>query len=292
MNKHNRIFLYALVPYIILLLGANQANATSATFMEGQFEEVMTIPKVNSIEAWEQPRTQYTPKNLRSEYQIRYNGTDTNGRNAYSYTTHFTDYDTHITRNARTQDGYYYIEDNTGRGFITGEVAKDYDKPIAQLQEDVSNNTANINNNTDLINNNIKRIDNNSRLINNNTNLINDNTKQINSVNNRVNGLSNQVSGLSNRVDNLDSRLDNMNSKMKQGFATVTALTSLHPNPRSNEKLEVSIGTGIYEDTFAGAIGLFYHPNDRVQVYAGAAYGGHESWAGGVGVTFGIGRKD
>lgn len=278
MNKYNKIFLYALVPYIILLLSANQASATSAAFMEGQFEEVMTIPKVDSIEAWQQPRTQYTPKNLRSEYQIRYNGTDTNGRNAYSYTTHFTDYDTYITRNARTQDGYYYIEDNTGRGFITGEVAKDYDEPINQLQENVSNNSV--------------RIDNNTKQINNNTKLINSNTRQINSVNNRVNGLSNQVSGLSDRVDLLDNRLNNLNSKMKQGFATVTALTSLHPNPRSNEKLEVSIGTGIYEDTFAGAIGLFYHPNDRVQIYAGAAYGGHESWAGGVGITFGIGRKN
>ena len=83
-----------------------------------------------------------------------------------------------------------------------------------------------------------------------------------------------------------------MNDRMKQGFATVTALTSLHPNPRSNEKLEVSIGTGIYMDTFAGAIGLFYHPNDRVQVYAGGAYGGHDSWAGGAGITFGIGRSN
>jgi autotransporter adhesin len=168
--------------------------------------------------------------------------------------------------------------DNTGKGFVTGEVAKDYNEPINQLQENVSNNSV--------------RIDNNTKQINDNTKLINSNARQINSVNNRVNGLSNQVSGLSDRVDLLDNRLNNLNSKMKQGFATVTALTSLHPNPRSNEKLEVSIGTGIYEDTFAGAIGLFYHPNDRVQIYAGAAYGGHESWAGGVGVTFGIGRKD
>lgn len=263
MNKYNKIFLYALVPYIILLLGANQANATSATFMEGQFEEVMSIPKVNSIEAWEQPRTQYTPKNLRSEYQIRYNGSDTNGRNAYSYTTHFTDYDTYITQTYK-QEGKYYAKDNLGRTYLLGDEAKDYTQEINSINQTINNNN--------------KAISNNAR--------------NINSVNNRVNGLTNQVSGLSDRVDALDNRLNNLNSKMKQGFATVTALTSLHPNPRSNEKLEVSIGTGIYEDTFAGAIGLFYHPNNRVQVYAGAAYGGHESWAGGVGVTFGIGRKN
>lgn len=63
------------------------------------------------------------------------------------------------------------------------------------------------------------------------------------------------------------------------------------PNPRSKEKLEVSTAMGIYRDNVAGAIGIFYHPNDRVQLSIGAAYGGEESWAGNVGVTFSIGGK-
>lgn len=277
MNKKILIAI-GLVPFIILMLDGAKANAISAEFMDSNFETIIDIPDVKTIEAWEQPKTQYTPKNLRSEYQIRYSGTNAQGRGSYSYTTHFTDYDTYITGNGITQDGKYYVRDNTGKGFITGEVAKDYDEPINQLQQNVSSNTTNINNNA-------KRINDNTRLINNNS-------KQINSVNNRVNGLSSQVSGLSDRVDTLDNRINNLDSKMKQGFATVTALTSLHPNPRSNEKLEVSIGTGIYQDTFAGAIGLFYHPNDRVQIYAGGAYGGHDSWAGGAGITFGIGRSN
>lgn len=227
------------IPFTILsIIGLMQpAHSISANFMEGQFEEVMNIPQVNSIEAWEQPRTQYTPKNLRSEYQVRYNGSDTNGRNAYSYTQHFTDYDTYITENGITSDGKYYVRQNNGTAYITGERA------------------------------------------------------DFTPVYNRVDSVQNQINNIGDRVDGLSNRLDTMGSKMKQGFATVTALTSLHPNPRSNEKLEVSIGTGMYQDTVAGAIGLFYHPNDRVQVYAGAAYGGHDSWAGGAGVTFSIGGK-
>ena len=263
----------------LLLVGATSAHAIDASFMEGQFEEVMYIPQVNSIEAWQQPRTQYTPKNLRSEYQIRYNGSDTNGRNAYSYTTHFTDYDTYITKNGLTEDGKYYVQDNTGKAFVTGEHVdlEPINQEISNVKTEVNNNRIDINANSVDINNNRADIS---------------NLKQnFTGVNNRVDGLSNQVHNLSDRVDTLDNRIDNMNSKMKQGFATVTALTSLHPNPRSNEKLEVAIGTGIYQDTMAGAVGLFYHPNDRVQVYAGAAYGGHESWAGGAGITFSLGGR-
>jgi len=257
---NNKILVYALAPYILLILSSAQANAISASFMEGQFEEQMYIPKVDSIEAWEQPRTQYTPKNLRSEYQIRYNGTELNGRNGYSYTTHFTDYDTYITQTYK-QEGKYYAKDNLGRTYLLGDEAKDYTQEINSINQAINNNSKSITNNS----------------------------KAINNVNSKVNGLSNQVGHISDRVDRLDTRLDDMNSRMKQGFATITALTSLHPNPRSNEKLEVSFGTGIYMDTMAGAVGLFYHPNDRVQIYAGGAYGGHDSWAGGAGITFSLG---
>lgn len=281
--KHKLLIITALVPFVMLVHNP-KSHAVDASFMEGQFEEVMYIPQVNNIEAWEQPKTKYTPKNLRSEYQIRYSGSDTNGRNSYSYTTHFTDYDTYVTENGITEDGKYYVRDNTGKGFVTGEVAKDYDPQINSLNESVQNVDNKVNNNT-------VRINNNTQAIHNNTQQIKANTNNINSLGNRVDGINQQVGTLNKRVDNIDNRLDSMNSQMKQGFATVTALTSLHPNPRSNEKLEVSFGTGIYMDTMAGAVGLFYHPNDRVQVYAGGAYGGHDSWAGGAGITFSLGGR-
>lgn len=234
-SKIKSIVTLSLIISVLQLLSA--AHAITANFMEGQFEPVLDIGNVTSIEAWEQPRTQYTPKNLKSEYQIRYSGTDKNGRGAYSYTTHFTDYDTYITKNGLTEDGRYYVQDNTGKGFITGE-----------------------------------KVD-------------------LTPVNNKINNVSSQIDSMKGDINNINNRIDNMNSRMKQGFATVTALTSLHPNPRSKDKLEVSLGTGVYMDTMAGAIGLFYHPNDRVQIYAGGAYGGHDSWAGGAGITFSLGRK-
>ena len=242
--------------YKILLLGLLlivplNAHAINAEFMEGQFEPVMTIPQVNSIEAWEQPKTQYTPKNLKSEYQIRYSGSDTNGRNAYSYTTHFTDYDTYITGSYLTEDGKYYVKDNLGRAYYTGE--KLNIEPINQRIDNVNN--------------------------------------QVGAISNQVNNLGNQVSNIQNQVDRNTQSINKLKNKVESGFATVTALTGLHPNPRSREKLEVSTAIGIYRDNVAGAIGLFYHPNDRVQLSIGAAYGGEESWAGNIGITFSIGGK-
>ena len=150
MNKK----ILALVPFsVLLLLGAQQADAINANFMEGQFEEVMNIPQVNSIEAWEQPKTKYTPKNLRSEYQVRYNGSDTNGRNAYSYTQHFTDYDTYITETYE-QDGKYFAKDNTGKIYLLGDKAKDFTPEITK----VDNSVKQIDNSVKQINNNISNI--------------------------------------------------------------------------------------------------------------------------------------
>lgn len=221
------------------------SHAITAEFMDSSFEPIIEIGNVTSIEAWEQPRTQYTPANLRSEYQIRYNGTDKNGRGAYSYTTHFTDYDTKIKGSYLTQDGkYYYIRDTEGNAFYTGE----------HVDLTPVNNS-------------------------------------IDTLNNQVNNINNQVNNIQNQVDRNTQSINKLQNRMESGFATVTALTGLHPNPRSKEKLEISTSMGVYRDNVAGAIGIFYHPNDRVQLSIGAAYGGHESWAGNVGITFSIGGR-
>lgn len=227
----------------VVLFTALPSYSITAEFMEGQFEPVLDIGNVTSIEAWEQPRTQYTPANLRSEYQIRYSGTDKNGRGAYSYTTHFTDYDTKLKGSYLTQDGkYYYVRDTEGNAFYTGE----------HVDLEPINNS-------------------------------------VDTLNNQVNNMNNQVNNIQNQVDRNTQAIDRLQNRMESGFATVTALTGLHPNPRSKEKLEISTSMGIYRDNVAGAIGIFYHPCDRVQLSIGAAYGGHESWAGNIGVTFSIG---
>lgn len=233
----------------IILFTTLPSHAITAEFMEGQFEPVLEIGNVTSIEAWEQPKTQYTPKNLRSEYQIRYSGTNAQGKGAYSYTTHFTDYDTYIVGNGLTEDGRYYVKDNTGKGWVTGEHVD-----LEPIQQDVQN-------------------------VQNN----------VNTLNNQVNNINNQVGSMQNQIDRNTQSINKLQNRIESGFATVTALTGLHPNPRSSEKLEVSTAVGMYRDNVAGAIGLFYHPNDRVQLSIGAAYGGQESWAGNVGITFSIG---
>lgn len=121
--------------------------AVTGNFMEGNnFETVMDIGNIKSIETWEQPRTQYTPKNLVSEQQVRYSGTDKNGRGAYSYTQHFTDYDTKIT-GSYIQDDKYFIKDNLGRSYQTGERVDltPINNQMSSLQNQIDTNSQRIN---------------------------------------------------------------------------------------------------------------------------------------------------
>ena len=241
----NKKFIWTIIILTIALmvcLAQDARGAVAYDNMDSSFETIVKGDNLQKIETWEQPRTQYTPQNLRSQYQVRFSGKD--GNNSYtSYTLPITDYDTYITSISKdAETGKMYVHDNAGRKILTG-------------------------------------IDNTAQI----EQLRNDNSAQIKDVQNRVDSLSSRVQSQQNQINKLDNKLEG-------GLATVTALTSLHPNPRSNEKLEVSIGAGMYADNVAGAIGLFYHPNDRVQVYAGASYGGDDQFAGGAGVTFGIGR--
>lgn len=217
----------------------------TGNFMEGDsFETVMDIGNIKSIETWEQPKTQYTPKNLVSEQQVRYSGTDKNGRGSYSYTQHFTDYDTKIT-GSYIQDDKYFIKDNLGRSYQTGERVD-----LTPINNQINNQNVLIQNNT-----------------------------------NRINNLDQRITDTQRSVNKLDNKLEG-------GLATVTALTSLHPNPRFTGKTEVSVGMGIYADNVAGAVGIFHHFNDRVMMNVAASYGGEDQWAGSCGITFGLGRRN
>lgn len=220
----------------LLLLALPAQAGVMANYLDSSFEEQFKVTDLQSIEMWEQPRTQYTPKNLVSEQQMRFSGK--NGTNRYeSYTFHVTDYDTKITGTARGTDGSYYIQDNTGKYFKTGEQG-----------------------------------------------LTADQRKAVESIP----SLKNQVTNMSSQIDKTNKRIDRLDNRMEQGFATVTALTALHPNPRHKGKTQISIGTGMYADNFAGAIGVFHYLNDRIMLNAGAAYGGDSSWAGNFGITIGL----
>lgn len=200
--------------------------------MDSSFETIVKGDTLTKLETWEQPRTEYTPKNLRSQYQLRFSGKDGSNR-VTSYTLPITDYDTYINAISKDEEsGKMYVHDNAGRKILTGI----------------------------------------------------DNSKQIKAVQNRIESITPRVQSQQQQINKLDN-------KIESGLATVTALTSLHPNPRANQKLEVSVGGGMYADNVAGAVGIFYHPNDRVQLNVGASYGGDNSFAGRVGITFSLGRK-
>lgn len=248
---------------LALLIGLpSYAQDISASYSNSKFEEQFHVDQLQSIEMWEQPKTQYTPKNLVSEQQMRFNGKE-GARTYNSYTVHLTDYDTKIVK-SYLKDGKFYVEDNTGRVFQTGEFQE---VNTSKLETAIENNKTNIEKNTKTI----KKLN-----------------TQVQSNTQSINGLKNNVSTLNNRVDRMQSQINRLDNKIEQGLATVTALTALHPNPRHQGKTQISIGAGMYADNVAGAVGVFHYLNDKVMLSAGASYGGNDSFAGNVGITIGF----
>lgn len=276
-----------------LLLSTSIGNcAIWADYLDSSWEEQFKVTDLQSIEMWEQPKTKYTPKNLVSEQQVRYSGK--NGTNSYeSYTFHVTDYDTKITGTARGSDGSYYIQDNLGQYFKTGEQGLTAEEKttlgeIPEMQTNINNNTANISKVQNQVNDNTTAINENRTQIKNNTTAINNVQTQVNNTQANVDRIQSQVNGMQGQINSLGHKINNIERRMEQGLATVTALTALHPNPRHKGKTQISVGSGMYADNVAGAIGIFHYLNDRVMLNAGAAYGGDTSWAGNVGITIGL----
>ena len=309
----------------VLLLGTQSfASDISASYSNSSFEEIFHVDRVTEIEMWQQPRLQYTPKNLRTQYQMRFNGRTQTG--VASYTLPITDYDTYITE-SYFQDGKFYIKDNTGKSFQTGEL-QEIDTSV--LETAIQNNTTNINNlRTDLdatnvqvskntqdiknldnrVTNNTERLNKHETQITKNTNDIKTNAKnievnrrniqtnakniqkvstQVQSNTQNINALKNGMARVNTRMDSMQSQIDRLDNRLEQGLATVTALTALHPNPRHQGKTQISIGAGMYADNVAGAVGVFHYLNDKVMLSAGASYGGDSSFAGNVGITIGF----
>jgi archaellum component FlaC len=268
----------------VLLLGTQSfAQDISASYSNSKFEEQFHVDQLQSIEMWEQPKTQYTPKNLRTEQQMRFNGKE--GTRTYnSYTLHMTDYDTYIT-DSYFKDGKFYIKDNTGKSFQTGELQQ---IDTSGIETSIQNNTTKIEKNTKAIQQVDTKVNNNTKLIKANTNRINKVDAQVQSNTQNINALKNGVGRLNTRVDELQSQINRLDNKLEQGLATVTALTGLHPNPRHQGKTQISVAAGMYADNVAGAVGVFHYLNDKVMLSAGASYGGDSSFAGNLGITIGF----
>ena len=248
---------------LALLIGLpSYAGDISASYSDSSFEEIFHVDQLQSIEMWEQPKTAYTPKNLRTEQQVRFNGKE--GTKTYnSYTLHLTDYDTKIVK-SYFKDGKFYVEDNTGKVFQTGELQQ---VDTSKIETAIENNTSKIETNT---------------------NRINQNSQAIQSNTQNINAIKNDVSRLNTRVNDMQSQINRLDNRLEKGLATVTALTALHPNPRHKGKTQISVGAGMYADNVAGAIGIFHWLTDKIMLSAGASYGGDSSFAGNVGITIGF----
>lgn len=247
---------WAISAIILCGLGVSQPTfSASFNYSNSNFEKQVDMKTIDSIDAWEQPKRAATPKNLQKEQQVRINGTTSSGVKQ-SYTMHFTDYDTYITESF-VQDGKYYVKDNLGRTFLTGADGGLTEVQLKQLEQ----------------------VDKNTQNIQDNSNRITNNTNAINGINNRMNAYD-------SRLNSLDKRVDRIQNRMESGFATMAALSGLHPNPRAKGKTQVAVAGGMYRDNIAGAVGIFHNFKDNIMLSVGAAYGGEESWAGNVGLTF------
>ena len=125
--------------------------------------------------------------------------------------------------------------------------------------------------------------------IDNNKNGIENNRQAIENIGKQVNTNTSSINNIQKRLDNTNSRINRLDNKLESGLATVTALTSLHPNPKGQGRTQVAVGAGMYRDNVAGAVGIFHFINDNTMLSAGASYGGDHEFAGNVGITFNFG---
>ena len=250
--------LRGIIPLVLLCFSCCYAADIKAIKTNEQFEEVARIDKLEQIKISTPPTTAYTPKNLKKQQIVSFQGRDNSNTMIYWSST-FTDYDTKILSSELTDEGYF-ITDNTGKKVKTGDNLTPIQESINDIISDMSVMNESINENTQNINANCQNIMENRR----------------------------DIQRLDNRMDRIDQKVDHLEEDMKAGLATVSALTSLHPNPRSNAPVELSLGTGFYRDQCAGAAGVFIHPTDNIMLQGGFAFGNRNNYAGFAGVTIGL----
>lgn len=252
---------------LFLLLGLPSfAGDIKAIKTNESFEEVARIDRLEQIKINTVPKTTYTPKNLRTQYNMSFQGRD-NNNTMINWSNTFTDYDTKIMESI-LDGNEYFIKDNTGKLFKTGEHVD-----LTPLQNDINTNKQNIQTNTNNIQINKQNIETNRQNIQTNTN--------------NINNLNQKVIRQGQNINQLRHQVNDLQQEMRSGLATVTALTSLHPNPRSTAPIELSAGVGVYRDQAAGAVGLFAHPSDNFMIQGGFAFGNGDC-AGYAGVTISL----
>lgn len=96
-----------------------------------------------------------------------------------------------------------------------------------------------------------------------------------------------------NEIGNSVNRgFSEMNRRVNKSGANAAALAALHPNPiDSDSKFDVAVGLGAYHGSRAGAVGMFYRPNERVMLSMGGSMAGQDDVMVNVGAVFSLDRN-
>jgi hypothetical protein len=281
-------FVSFLVGFILLTMPA-QAQDIRALKTNESFEEVARIDQLQQIRVSNPPVTQYTPKNLRKQQLLEFQGRNTQDGSMTYWSTNISDYDTKIVGSELLEDGYY-ITDITGKKFKTSDSLDPIKNSINEVVNNVSAIDTRVNKNTENIQKNKEQIEINSQQIQNNVTQIKRNRHDIQANTQNINNMRTTLDQHSHDIDYLNDRVSGLQQDIRAGLATVTALTSLHPNPRAEGIAELSFGIGTYKDQCAGAAGLFIHPTSWSMVQGGFAFGNRNNYAGYVGITLSMPR--
>lgn len=149
---------------------------------------------------------------------------------------------------------------------------------IESTRSQVRTNTADIRSNTVLINDNHQEITNVGAQVNTLRDVQNVHTGDISALKQAYMGHENRITTLENQNQQLFSSIDNKINQVERGtnqaIASVSALSALHWNGfDAHNKLALSAGFGHYKNANAGALGVFYAPNENVMFYLGQSFG-------------------
>lgn len=93
-----------------------------------------------------------------------------------------------------------------------------------------------------------------------------------------------------NIVNGMNKEFDRMNNKISDVGANAAAMASLTPGGLDgDEKFGVAAAVGNYRNATAGAVGLFYKPQDNIVMNARASFGTNDNMLG-AGVYFGLNK--
>ncbi len=97
-----------------------------------------------------------------------------------------------------------------------------------------------------------------------------------------------QIAGQS--VQNVENKLNKLGSRVDKGLAGAAALAALHPlDFDPDDKLTFAAGIGNYRGENAGAVGMFYRPDEKVMFSLGATVGNDDNMVN-AGVSFSLDR--